>query len=111
MNEENTNIKLANLYKAGNSGTDIDESDFWLWKHKMDSSSTEFILESQNKLTCSDAGELWNMDPAIAKDCRVIDITEGYCPECAFLNKCSKKAEIDRLAREMRDVENIEKIQ
>lgn len=111
MEKINKDVELANLYKAGNSGIDIDESDFWIWKHRMDMTSTEFVLESKDKIVCADAADLWNMDPVTARDCRVIDTTGGYCPECAFLNKCSKKAEIDRLTRDMSDVENIEKLQ
>jgi len=111
MEDKNINIELANLYKAGNSGVDIDEADFWIWKRKMEVSNIEFILESGDKLICSNAGDLWNMDPTMANDCKVIDTTEGYCPECKFLNKCSKKAEIDQLRKDISDNSEVQKIQ
>jgi len=84
-------IEQANIYKAGDSGVDHDEADFWLWCNYNRREGIEFILKlSEDKLTCMSPEDLWHMTPAYAKECTVVDITEGYCPECPFSDRCVK---------------------
>jgi len=91
-------IEQANIYKAGDSVIKHDEVDFWIWRNKNRKNNVEFILEISNKmLTCMDSEELWSMSPALAEECKVIGITRGYCPECPFLDKCSKHSDVEEI--------------
>lgn len=99
MDDREKLIEQANIYKAGDSGVDHDEASFWLWRGQ--NREIDFILElSDKKLTCVDTDEIWYMSPTLAKECRVIDITEGYCPECKFSDRCTKRDEVDEINSE-----------
>lgn len=91
-------IEQANTYKAGDSCVEHDEADFWLWRNKIRKEGFDFVLKlSEGELTCMDSEELWHMAPAYAKECTVIDITEGYCPECPFSDKCVKTSDAEEI--------------
>jgi len=91
-------VEQANIYKAGDSDVEHNEADFWLWRNENRSNNIEFVLKlSDDQLTCMDSEELWSMSPALAESCKVIGISEGYCPECPFLDKCSKHSEVGEI--------------
>ena len=99
MDKKDKLIEQANVYKAGDSGVDHDEASFWVWE--FENRDLGFILEqADKKITCIEPRDIWHMDTATAKTCRIIDITEDYCPECKFRDKCSKTDIIEEIKAE-----------
>lgn len=84
-------ILQANEYMAGDSDVKHDGADFWLWRNANRKECIDFIVElSSEEVTCMDSEELWHMAPSSAETSKVIDTTEGYCPECPYTSRCSK---------------------
>lgn len=91
-------VEQANIYIAGDSGVEHDEVDFWLWRNENRRNGVDFVLELiGGTFTCADSEDLWHMNPARAKECKVIDITLGYCPDCPFVGKCEKTMDVEKI--------------